>query len=191
MSSKTLELEVLGVHHSAVLVPEFESGYRGIGEHKGRIVVAQLGQVCMTRHPRDVIGWRLACRCDHVKKGRPPVKPWASEQFWARVECPGDHDPSNFKVFAPDELTVDVTELDDIASAVESLWQRNHIQNWTALARLATAIRGLNTAQLEFAAAVLEAKDTGLAEPLVRSTMGLRPDEVDHLDRLLTDGANG
>ncbi|MCH9736280.1 MAG: hypothetical protein K0U78_17285 [Actinomycetia bacterium] len=184
MTRNRLNVEILGVRHSAILLPEFSSGEHGIGQRKGRILVKRHGtELYKTRHPSEVTGWRLACRCRQVRKGQPTVKPWTAEQFWTRVERPGYHDPAEYRVYAPDELTVDVTEIDNMATAVENVWRKNHIANWTAMSRLADSIQNLNSAHLDFAAAVLAAKDTGLVEPYVRAAMGLLPTAQAHSDR--------
>lgn len=185
MVRERMKIETGGIRHFGCLVPEFDSGERGIGERKGRIVVRQAGaNLCLTRHPSEVVGWRLMCRCARPGKDGPTVKQWIGEELWARVEDSNDHDPSHFRVYAPDELTVDVAELDDVAAAVQNAWHQTHIQAWGAL----TAIW---SAQLRVEAAERRARDTALARPDVRAAMGLSAELSDFLDEVFGDGNDG
>lgn len=94
-----MEMETGGVRHFGCLVTEFDSGERGIGESKGRIVVRRAGpNLCLTRHPSEVVGWRLVCRCVQAREDGRAFKQWIGEEFWARVEDSSDHDPSHFRV---------------------------------------------------------------------------------------------
>jgi hypothetical protein len=192
MTTQTLDIEVLGVRHSARLLPEFACGSLGIDEKRGRIVVAHFpGGFYKAYHPREVIGWRLACRCERLRKDKPAVKPWTGEQFWDRVDNPSEHAPSEYRVYAPDELTVDAVEIPDVRAAAHSAWVQSHIQSWAALSRVCAAISDLKAAHREYHDAVQGAKNTRLVEPLVVATMGLRPDEVGFLDGLLGGGTDG
>lgn len=193
MSTEQLVVTTFGVRHSAKLVPEFPSGEMGIGERSGRIVVKKLPEInkCMTRHPREVIGWRLVCQCRRLDTENRAVRLWVDDQFWSRVAGPTEHNPPEFRVFAPDELTIDVIDVDDIAPIVISRWQFNHIRDWTALARMAAAVKGVSAAQEEYEAAVLEAKGTGLVDAQVRATMGLSSKSSDFLGRVLKEPQNG
>lgn len=183
--SERMKIKTGGIQHWGRLVPEFDAGERGIGERKGRIVVRQAGSnLCLTRHPSEVIGWRLVCRCVQAEKDRPTVRHWIGEDFWARVEDSKEHDPSHFRVYAPDELTVDVVELEDVATAVGNAWNQNHIQAWGALATIWSA-------QMHLRAAKRSARDTALARPDVRATMGLPAAFADYLDQVFADGSNG
>lgn len=185
MIRERMKIETGGVRHFGCLVPEFDSGERGIGERKGRIVVRRAGaNLCLTRHPSEVVGWRLVCRCVQAGKGRPSVKQWIGEGFWARVEDSNDHDPSHFRVYAPDELTVDVAELGDVATAVRNAWHQNHIQAWAALTAMWSA-------ELQLEAAERRARDTALARPDVRAAMGLSVELADYLDEVFADGNDG
>lgn len=192
MSTKALDIELMGVRHSAHLLPEFEGGSLGISQSHGRIVVEHVaGFVYSRRRPSEVIGWRLACRCDQMKKDRPAVHPWISEQFWVRVDDPNVHDPLEYRVYAPDELTMDIVELQDVHAAAHDDWEQHHIQSWSALSRISTAIRSMKDAQREFEAAIKDAKGTGLIDPVIRASMGLRPHQIRSLGELLGGEADG
>lgn len=180
-----MKIETGGVRHFGFLLPEFDSGERGIGERKGRIVVRRAhANLCLTRHPSEVVGWRLVCRCVRAGKDGQTVKQWIGEEFWARVADSDDHDPSHFRVYAPDELTVDVAELEDVATTVGNAWHQNHIQAWGALTAIWSAHRQLQAAKRT-------ARDTPLAQADVRAQMGLSPEFSDYLDRVFTDGNDG
>jgi hypothetical protein len=191
MTMHTVDAEILGVRHSARLLPAFERGRLGIDQIRGRIVVGRVLDLYDTRHPRDVLGWRLACPCEQPRKDKPPVKPWMADQFWSRVEDPSEHDPSEYRVFAPDELTVDVIEIPDVGAAAHSVWVQSHIKDWMALSRFCDTITDLKAAQREYHDAVEVAKGTGLADQIVLATMGLRPSEIEFLNGLLGGGADG
>lgn len=192
MDANTVTAEISGVRHAADLLPIFDCGNLGIGQKRGRIVVGHLsGRIHSVRHPREVIGWRLACRCEQPSKDKPPVKPWIAKQLWARVGDPNEHAPSDYRVFAPDELTVDVIEMPDVSKVAHIVWVQSHIRNWLALSRIFDAITDLKAAHREYHDAVRGAKNTRLVEPLVVATMGLRPDEIEFLNGLLGGGTNG
>ncbi|MFN8090497.1 MAG: hypothetical protein U0R81_16275 [Mycobacterium sp.] len=187
-----MKIEMHGVRHCGQLVPEFDSGERGLGEHKGRIVVQRIGtELCWTRHPSEVIGWRLVCRCTQVRNGRLAVNHWNGEWFWPRVSDPNEHDPSRFRVYAPDELTVDVGELEDVAAVAENVWHQNHIQASNALAAIWAAVSNVALAREELEAAKRAARNTSLARSRVRAAMSLRPDQADYLDRVFAAVTNG
>lgn len=189
MNTNTVDAEVLGVRHSIRLLPEFDCGSVGIGQKRGRIVVERFcGRMYSTHHPREVIGWRLVCLCEHVTPGMPPVAPWTDTQLWTRVHDESEHAPGEYRVYAPDELTIDVVEIPDVGAAAHSVWMRSHIQKWTALSRICDALTVLKSAQQEYQDAVLGAKGGGLADPLVLSKMGLRTDQIAILGRLLVRG---
>jgi len=192
MNKATLDTEILGVRHFGYLVPEFSDRERGIGEHAGRIIVLRHGSsICRTRPPGEVTGWRLACRCDRVRKEQPAVAPWMGEQLWARVVDPKEHDPFEYRVYAPDELTVDVAELQDVGDAARYVWEQNHLQDWWTLSYLVAAIQSLKAARREFDSAVKAAKDTALVEPRVLASMGLRSDQIESLNLVLGGATDG
>lgn len=193
MTTKQLEVTAFGLRHSANLVPEFDGGEMGIGQRSGRIIVERLPKLNMfrTRHPRDVIGWRLVCRCARLPMKDKAIWLWQDDQFWSRVPLASEHDPADFRVFAPDELTVDVTDVDDVSTAVALRWQHRHISDWAAFARITAAISDLTAAEKEYDAAIHEAKSTGLIDPAVRSAMGLSADWAEFLGDVLTESENG
>ena len=192
MNTNTVEAEVLGVRHSARLLPEFDCGSLGIGQKRGRIVVERFcGRMYSTHHPSEVIGWRLACHCERLRNDRPPVTPWTDARLWTRVDDESEHAPGEYRVYAPDELTMDVVESPDVSEAAQSVWMRSHIKCWTALSRIHDALRDLRAAQVDYHSAVQCAKGSELADPHVLATMGLRSSEIEFLNGLLGGGSDG
>ena len=192
MNTNTVDAEVLGVRHSIRLLPEFDCGSVGIGQKRGRIVVERFcGRMYSTHHPREVIGWRLICLCEHVTGGRPPVAPWTDARLWTRVDDESEHAPGEYRVYAPDELTIDVVEIPDVSAAAHSVWMQSHIKCWTALSRIHDALQDLRAAQGDYYDAVQGAKGTELADPDVLAAMGLRHSEIEFLSELLGGGADG
>ena len=192
MTTNTVDAEVLGVRHSPRLLPEFDCGSVGIGQKRGRIVVERFcGRMYSTHHPGEVIGWRLVCLCERLTDGRPAVTPWTDKRLWTRVEDESEHSPGEYRVYAPDELTIDVAEISDVSAAAHSVWMRSHVECWTALSRIHDTLQDLRAAQDDYRDAVQGAKGTELADPHVLATMGLRPRELEFLSGLLGGDTDG
>lgn len=192
VTTSTVDAEILGVRHSARLLPEFDCGSVGIGQKRGRIVVERFcGRMYSTHHPAEVIGWRLVCQCEQLTDGKPPVTPWTDRRLWTRVDDESEHATGEFRVYAPDELTIDVMEIPDVSAAAHSVWMRTHIKCWTALSRIHDTLQDLRAAQGDYRDAVQVAKGTELADPDVLATMALRPSEIEFLRELLGGGADG
>ncbi|ORW06401.1 hypothetical protein [Mycobacterium kyorinense] len=153
--------------HEGYLVPEFDNGDRGMGLSgsgipPGHVAVESLGNGSYrTRPAGEIIGWRVLCDC-YLYPNSDRTKVWASEQLWIRVPSPLRHNPSEYRIYCPDEDVLDV-DAGDVHTAAHALWRAEHIDELDAAGVIKGALAAVHAADEQLNSAVLAARQAGLS----------------------------
>lgn len=124
-----------------------------------------------TRPAGDVIGWRVVCNC-HAPGDAIPTKRWVSQQLWARVPSPVRHNPSSFRIYAPDDAVLDVVS-GHAHTAGHAVWWNDHIGDIDAEAAIDAALATIRSGEQQLDRAVLQARTRQMSWAKIGAAAGM------------------
>ncbi|OBB95860.1 hypothetical protein [Mycolicibacterium peregrinum] len=175
--------------HEGFLVAEFVDGKRalgicGAGIPTGHLAVDQygdgsFGQEAVARHGGDgafhtrpageVVGWRIVCNC-YSPGDVMPSNRWFSQQLWARVPSPVQHNPRVFRIYAADD---DIYDVDTTEPAARDVWWNDHINAIDAAAGIAAALAAVRAGETQLDEAVVRARQNRLSWAKIGAAAGM------------------